>query len=94
MLAGRSAGGATTAEHDRPTAGRIDAAERGRDERDERRRRRVIDGVGIESGLHGQPGAGVQRSRHDRQAADVGEREARQPVVVGVDLEPALVALG
>ncbi len=78
---------AAPAEHDRAEPFGPDPWERGGDQRHQCGVRRV-DGIGVEAGQHGEPGAGVQRPSHDRQAADVRQREARQPVVVRGHTQP------
>ena len=80
-FAGRSAGGAappsTIVRNDR----RVDAAQRGGDERD-------VGGADagdehrLEARQHRERRRQDHRPRDDRQAADVGQRQARQPVVV------------
>ena len=78
--------GRRTAEHDDTEAGRVDPAERCGYEADERRRR----GSHPPGRSGGAPsaGAGRQCPRDDGEAADVGEREAGQPVVVARDGQP------
>ena len=71
---------------------RVEAAQRGRHERHERApsRRPSVTSSGSKPGSDLEGGAGDQRPGHDREAADVGERQAREPAVAaGVDAEPA-----
>ena len=76
-----------TAEDDRAEGGGVDPAQRRGDEGHERRAARHH-GVGVESGQHGEPRADDQRPGDDGEPADVGERQAGQPVVVLGHAEP------
>ena len=70
------------AEQDHAEQRAVDPLQGGRHQRDERRPA-VLDGIDVELGNDREPGTGEQRSRHHRQATDVRQRQARQPVVIG-----------
>ena len=85
------------AEHDHAEAPRIDPAESSRDERHERAPAASggRDVVGVECRKHLERCVRDDRARDDRQASDVGERQAREPTVVAwVDADALAGGLG
>ena len=80
-VGGKVVGHRRTAEDNEAEAGGVDAPERRRHEAHQRGLRR-LHGLWVEPGEDREGGSGRQRSGHDGESADVGQRETRQPVVV------------
>ncbi len=86
----RQAGwGRRPTEHDGAEHPRIDPPQRGRHERHEGGPRRLRLRR-VEAGVDGQARPGTQRPRHHGQPADVGQRQAGQPVIVVRHPEPGV----